>query len=593
MDAERTIRRLAAVFFADVVGYSRLMAEDEAGTLAALNRHRETEFNPAVAQHNGRIVKLMGDGALVEFGSVFDAVDCAIAIQKAAARPDGRATLSLRIGVNLGDIIIQGDDIYGDGVNIAARLETQAKPGGVCISSVVNESVRGRADASFVDGGEVAVKNIARPIHVWHWHPEDAPSTGSPANVAAATPKVEHKPEIASIAVLPFDNMSGDADQEYFSDGISEDIITDLSKVSGLLVIARNSSFAYKGKAVDLRTVGRELGVGHVLEGSVRRAGDRVRINAQLIDAATGGHLWADRFDRDLRDIFAVQDEVTLKIVDALKIRLTQAEKASIASVGTTNLEAHDNFLRMRDLVLSPGLNAANWKRAMAYGERAVELDPTYVQALGLRSIFHWLDFHNGWSGDAPEVVAAKAGALAERAMAIDPKDPFANNAVAVAARWAGDYGRAMAANDAAVAVTPDAPLCLFAKADIAIGAGRPEDAIPVLERAIRLDPAWSQQHLQFLGMAHFLLGHYETAALVFRERILLAKETDIGRAWLAASLGHLGEIGEAREVWAELLEINPKFSIAPRLARFLYARPADPENVMAGLAKAGLPPAR
>jgi len=590
MEAERTVRRLAAVLFADVVGYSRLMAEDEVGTLAALNHCRETKFNPAVARHNGRIVKLMGDGMLVEFGSVVDAVDCAIAIQKAVAGSGSRTALNFRMGVNLGDIIVQGDDIYGDGVNIAARLESQAKPGGVCISSVVNESIRNRPGAAFVDGGEVTVKNIARPIRVWHWHPGDAAPSGTPAGVAAATPEPNRKAEIASIAVLPFNNMSRDADQEYFSDGISEDIITDLSNVSGLLVIARNSSFAYKGKAVDLRTVGRELGVGHVLEGSVRRLGDRVRINAQLIDAATGGHLWADRFDRDLRDIFAVQDEVTLKIVDALKIRLTPAEKTSIASIGTTNIEAHDAFLRMRDLVLSPGLTPANWKRAMVFGARAVELDPSYAQALGLWSIFHWLDFHNGWSGDAPEAVAAKAGALADRAVAIDPREPLANNAVAVAARWAGDYDRARAANERAVSITPDSALCLFAKADIAIGAGRPEDAIPVLERAIRLDPAWSHQHLQFLGMAHFLRGNYETAVLVFRERVFLAKDTDIGRAWLAAALGHLGEVAEARETWADLLKINPRFSIAARLARFRYARPADPENVMAGLAKAGLP---
>jgi adenylate cyclase len=590
MEPERTIRRLAAILFADVVGYSRLMSEDEVGALAALNRHRETEFNPAVARHNGRIVKLMGDGTLVEFGSVFDAVDCAVAIQKAAAGSRKRPALTLRIGVNLGDIIIQGDDIYGDGVNIAARLESQAKPGGVCISSVVNESLRGRPDTAFVDGGEVAVKNIARPIRVWRWHPEDATSSEAPARLAAAPPQPEHKPETASIAVLPFNNMSGDADQEYFSDGISEDIITDLSKVSGLLVIARNSSFAYKGKAIDLRTVGWELGVGHVLEGSVRRAGNRVRITAQLIDAATGGHLWADRFDRDLSDIFAVQDEVTLKIVDALKIRLTPSERASIASIGTTNIAAHDSFMRMRDLVLSPGLNSVFWKRAMEHGQRAIELDPTYVQALGLWSIFHWLDFHNRWSGDDPEVVAAKAVALADRAMAIDPRDPLANNAVAVAARWEGDYDRAAAAIDKTLSVTPDSGLGLFTRADIAIGAGRPEDAVPDLERAIRLDPGWSHQHLQFLGMAHFLQGNYETAALIFRERLFLAKDTDIGRAWLAASLGHLGDIAEARQTWADLLKINPDFSIAPRLARFLYARPADADNVMAGLAKAGLP---
>ena len=282
MEVERTIRRLAAILVADVVGYSRLMADDEAGALAALNRHREVEFDPVVARHNGRIVKLMGDGTLVEFRSVVDAVACAVAIQQAAAEAEAGPIMTLRIGVNLGDIIIQGDDIYGDGVNIAARLEPLAPPGGVCISSVVNESVRDRADVVFVDGGEVAVKNIDRPIKVWRWHPADG---AAPARVASPPPRpAARAPEGRSIAVLPFANMSGDPEQEYFSDGIAEDIITDLSKVAGLLVIARNSSFAYKGKSVDLRDVGRELGVGHVLEGSVRRAGQRVRITAQLID---------------------------------------------------------------------------------------------------------------------------------------------------------------------------------------------------------------------------------------------------------------------------------------------------------------------
>ncbi len=569
------------------------MAEDEVGTLAALNRHRETELDPVVAQHNGRIVKLMGDGTLVEFGSVFDAVDCAVAIQTAAAGAGRAGALRLRIGINLGDIIIQGEDIYGDGVSIAARLEPQAKCGGVCISSVVYESVRGQSAAAFFDGGEIEVKNIPRPIRVWHWHPDDVSLPAVAGSRAPALPARTRKSETASIAVLPFNNMSGDADQEYFSDGICEDIITDLSKVPGLLVIARNSSFSYKGRNIVLRTVGRKLGVGDVLKGSVWRVGDRVRITAQLIDAATGGHLWADRFDRDLTDIFAVQDEVTLTIVDALKIKLSAEEKANIASTGTSNMAAHDSFLRMRDLLLSPRLNPRNWKSAMEHGVRANQLDPTFAPALGLRSIFQWLNWHNGWSGDPPEVVAARAHMLADQALAIDPNEPLANNAAAVAARWAGDYDRATASIEKTMAVTPDSGLCLFTQADIAIGAGRPEEAVPVLERAIRLDPAWSHQHLQFLGMAHFLQGNYETAALVFRERLLLAKDTDIGRGWLAATLCHLGETEEARKVWADLLTTNFKSSIKLRLERFLYARPAEPENVMAGLAKAGLPATR
>lgn len=590
MEAARTIRRLAAILVADVVGYSRRMAEDEVGALAALNRHREADFNPVVARYGGRIVKLMGDGTLVAFSSVVDAVDCAVAIQTAAAASDGTPAVTLRIGINLGDIIIQGDDIYGDGVNIAARLEPLAKPGGVCISSVVNESYRGRSDTVFQNGGAVAVKNIARPIEVWRWHPADAPTDEAPPCAITAAPPATRRPEGPSIAVLPFNNMSGDAEQEYFSDGISEDIITDLSKVPGLLVIARNSSFAYKGKPVDLRVIGRELGVGHVLEGSVRRAGERVRITAQLIDVATGGHLWADRYDRELTDVFAVQDQVTLEIVEALKIRLSPAEKASIVGIGTTNLEAHDSFWRMRTLIFSPGLTPVLWQRGITEGLRAIERDPGYVQAYALTSICHWLDFHNQWSGDAPEIVTAKAKALADRAVELDPDEPLANHAIAVAARWMGDYDLAALSIDKTLAKSPDYALGLFTRSEIALAAGRHQEAIADLERAIRIDPAWTHQYLQNLGMAHLLLGHFETAAMVLRERLLLAKDTDVGRAWLAAALGHLGELAEARQAWAELLAINPSFAMEPRLARQRFERPADPELVMAGLAKAGLP---
>jgi adenylate cyclase len=585
VEPKHQIRRLAAIFFSDVVGYSRLMAADEDSALAALNRHRSAEFDPAVARHGGRIVKLMGDGTLVEFASVKDAVDCAVAIQRAAA--ERRSELALRIGVNLGDIIIQGNDIFGDGVNIAARLEPLAKPGGVCVSSVVHESVRDRTDASFSDGGTVEVKNIARPVKVWRWHPADPAGAGEPKPAASAPARRSEGP---SIAVLAFANMSGDAEQEYFSDGIAEDIITDLAKVSGLTVIARNSSFAYKGRAVDLRAVGRELGVDYVLEGSVRRAGQRVRVTAQLIDAATGGHLWAERYDGDLADVFAVQDAVTLKIVEALKVKLSAAERAGIVTLGTANMQAHDSFLRMRDLLFSPGLNRQSYARAMEHGRRAIELDPKYAQALGFMSTMQWLDLHNGWSGDSHAAIEARADALAERAIATDPDEPLANVAVAVAARFRGDYAAAERAGRKAVSLSPDFGLALFSLGEILCTSGRPQEAVTVLERAVRLEPGWSQQHLQFLGQAHFLQRNFETAALIFRERLFLAKGTDIGRAWLAATLGHLGEIDEACAVWSELMAIKPDFRLAPRLARFKYTRPEDPALVLEGLAKAGLP---
>ena len=299
MAEERINRKLAAILAADVVGYSRLMALDEGGTLAALKRHRQMVFEPTVAAHQGRIVKLIGDGTIVEFASVVDAVNCALSVQRSGDSLQDESLrqpkIVLRIGINLGDVIIEGDDIYGDGVNIAARLEPVAEPGGICISSIVNESIGNRIDASFEDGGQINVKNIDRPIRIWRWHPDMGNATatnGRQPNTANLEPH-------AAIAILPFTNISGDPEQEYFSDGISEDIITDLSKIAGLMVIARNSSFTYKGRSVDVRTIGRELGVQSVLEGSIRRAGNRVRITAQLIDATSGGHLWADRYDRD------------------------------------------------------------------------------------------------------------------------------------------------------------------------------------------------------------------------------------------------------------------------------------------------------
>src|SRR5664279_5641741 len=419
-----TNRRLAAILAADVVGYSRMMGADEAGTLTSLKHHRETVFDPAVTEHKGRVVKLIGDGTLVEFGSVVDAVRCALSIQramKAGAQPNGQGIV-LRIGINLGDVIIDGDDIYGDGVNVAARLEPLAAPGGVCVASIVNESIGSRLDVRFVDGGEVTVKNIDRPIRVWKWHPGSDPIAAQPAPAAATAGKARSEPP--SIAVLPFNNMSGDPEQEYFSDGITEDIITDLSKIAGLMVIARNSSFTYKGKSVDIRNVGRELGVRSVLEGSIRRAGNRVRITAQLIDAATGGHVWADRFDRDLTDIFAVQDEVTRHIVEALKVKLTPGEEARIADTPTDNLEAHDLFLQGRALATSPNINGRIYAQAVEFLTKAVALDPGYAQAYAQLALTHVFDFHNRWTG-SPDASLRLAGELAARAILADPNEPF------------------------------------------------------------------------------------------------------------------------------------------------------------------------
>jgi adenylate cyclase len=588
MAEDQTNRRLAAVLAADVVGYSRMMGADEDGTLTSLKHHRETVFDPAVAAHKGRVVKLIGDGTLVEFGSVVDAVKCALAIQRAVKSEEQPNGIVLRIGINLGDIIIDGDDIYGDGVNVAARLEPLASPGGVCVASIVNESVGSRINVRFTDGGEVTVKNIERPIRVWKWHPDSDPVVAQPAApVTVASAKTQSEPP--SIAVLPFNNMSGDPEQEYFSDGITEDIITDLSKVGGLMVIARNSSFTYKGRSVDIRNVGRELGVRSVLEGSIRRAGNRVRITAQLIDAATGGHVWADRYDRDLTDIFAVQDEVTRQIVDALKVKLTPGEEARIADNPTDSIDAHDLFLRGREILVGHITRRESYERARGLFERAIALDPAYGAAYAGLAMAHHLAFNNTWTDD-PEATRRRAAELAVKAVALAPNDAFAHYVVGVTAGFDKDFVRGKAAAAKALSLNPNFAGALGSLGANEIFSGHAAAAIPYFERAVRLDPATASQYLHFLGLAYFMLGNYETAAAHFRERILMTPETDLSRVLLAAALGHLGHFDEAKKFWRELKEINPDYSFAAHMQRLPFADPADPAKISAGLAKAGLP---
>jgi adenylate cyclase len=426
MAEERVNRKLAAILAADVVGYSRLMGADEAGTLAALKRHREAIFDPAVAAHKGRIVKLVGDGVIAEFGSVIDAVSCALSVQRfSATTPDQSASqpiIVLRIGINLGDVIIEGDDIYGEGVNIAARLEPLAEPGGICVSSIVNEGVGNRIDVRFQDGGEISVKNIDRPIRVWKWHPSATIPTAARSNTASPRPNSD----TASIAVLAFTNMSGDPEQEYFSDGISEDIITDLSKITGLMVIARNSSFTYKGRSVDVRTVGADLGVRSVLEGSIRRAGNRVRITAQLTDAATGAHLWAERYDRDLTDIFEVQDEVVQKIVGALAVTLTKGEQQRLRRHGTSNVEAYESWLRARALLTRGGRDSVIEARAMY--RRAIELDTSFAAPHAGLALAAIADHASGWALDSAQALP-EAERWARRALELNDQEPLSHSA--------------------------------------------------------------------------------------------------------------------------------------------------------------------
>ena len=586
MAVERLQRRLAAILSADVVGYSRLMGLDEAGTLSRLNALRRELIDPAIAAHSGRIVKLMGDGALVEFASAVDAVTCAMEIQRQLRDHDAGGSetdpIRFRIGINVGDIIIAGDDILGDGVNIAARIEGIAEPGGISISEDAWRQVEGKVAANFVDAGEQNLKNIARPVRVFRL--DLAQKVASTSQAPRALPAPPDKP---SIAVLAFNNMSGDPEQEYFSDGISEDIITDLSKLSELHVIARNSTFTYKGKPVDVKQVGRDLGVRYVLEGSVRKAGNRVRVTGQLIDAASGAHIWADRFDRDLTDIFAVQDELTQEIIAALKIKLSAPEKARVASGGTKNVDAHDFFLRGRELVIGNKRDREMFAQANVYLRRAIKLDPNYAGPYAALAWAYIMDYQNRWS-DSPETSLDQAERLIDKAIAKDDNDPFVHYVAALLGLWKKDYERWAHEADRALSLNPNYGHAHLARGLVHVYSGEPVKGIPYIERAIRLDPA-QQQYRHFLGTAYLVAGNYEAAAAILKERVAITPTTDLSRALLASALGHLGRAEEARQIWRELKEINPQYSYADHFSRLPFRNPADADKFTDGLRKAGL----
>ena len=586
MAEERLQRRLAAILSADVVGYSRLMGADEAGTLSRLNALRRELIDPTIAGHSGRIVKLMGDGTLVEFASAVEAVTCAVEIQRQLRERDAGGSdpnsIRFRIGVHVGDIIIEGEDILGDGVNVAARIEGIAEPGGISISEDAWRQVQGKVDTNFVDIGEQSLKNIARPVRVYRVDLVPKAATGSSARGSPLAP-----PDKPSIAVLAFNNMSGDPEQEYFSDGISEDIITDLSKLSELHVIARNSTFTYKGKPVDVKHVGRELGVRYVLEGSVRKAGNRIRVTGQLIDATTGAHIWAEQFDRELTDIFAVQDDLTQEIISALKIKLSKAERALIAGAGTKNVDAHDFFLRGRELLLANKRDRETFERSTAYFRRAIELDPDYAGPYAGLGMAYMLDYQNHWS-DTPEKSLDEAVRLINESIAKDDKDPFAHYVASVIYLWKRDYERSAFEAETALALNPNYALALNARGFVYIYTGEPAKAIISIEQAIRLDPV-QQLYRHFLGTAYFLAGNYETAVAVFKDRIAITPNTDLSRSFLASALGHLGRVEEARQVWRELKEINPRYSYADHFGRLPFRNPADADKFTDGLRKAGL----
>ncbi len=581
MAEERAQRRLAAIMAADVVGYSALMGADETGTLAALKQHHAGLIDPAIAGHRGRIVKLMGDGVLAEFASVVDAVECAVGIQLGMAErnrdvPDGKR-IAFRIGINLGDVIIDGDDIHGDGVNVAARLEGLAEPGGICIADIVHQSVDGKLELSFTDLGAQQVKNIARPVRAY---------SVRLAATAATTHHDMQPSDKPSIAVLPFDNMSGDPEQAYFADGIAEDIITDLSKVSGLFVIARNSSFAYRGKSHDLRQVCRELGVRYVLEGSVRKAGNRVRINAQLIEGSTGGHIWADRYDRDLADIFAVQDEVTREIVAAFRVALTASEQSTRRGRRKVDPEAYDLLVRGRELLFR--FTEAALAEGRVLLERAMALDPNMAAAPAALSSITGIEYQNGWNGATAENLQL-ATALAEQACRVDPGEPRGFHALALSHMWLQQFDDAERAATRSVELNPNFGSGYAALGQIHDFLGRHETAIEYAHKVLSLDPRYHIA-LQLMGRAQFALGRDTEAAACFERRLDMSPVSDMSRVFLAAIHGHAGRVDEARQRWAEILEINPQFSLAQVRRALPYQVPDVFDRLAGGLEKAGLP---
>ena len=551
------------------------MGVDEEGTLAALKADRREIIDPKIAEHRGRIVKTTGDGALVEFASAVDAVRCAMEIQRAmaernAAFPEDRR-IEFRIGINVGDIIIDEGDIYGDGVNIAARVETLASPGAICLSENAYQQMKGKLTLDVSDMGEQQLKNIAQPVRVYRVRLDGATATVAPT-----------LPDKPSIAVLPFANMSGDPEQEYFADGISEDIITGLSKLRWFFVIARNSSFTYKGKAVDVKRVARELGVRYVLEGSVRKGGNRVRITAQLIDAATNNHIWADRYDGELTDVFALQDEITKKVVAAIEPRLLEAEGIRSQNRSPDDLGAWEMVIQANSLFWR--LTKTENEAAIALLKRAVERYPDYAPAHSMLAFMMLVSGHLGWS------VEEQAAALAARAAALDDNDPWAHLALGYAAFVRRQTSVATAEFRRAIALNPN-----FAAAYGYLGwalafDGQSDQAIAHLEEAIRMSPHDPQNAVFNAGFAaaHYLAGRYAKAVEYSSTALQQRSAFTAGYRIHCASLAQNGQSDEARAALARLKELQPDVSIAWIKQNVPY-QPGPMAKFLEGMRKAGL----
>jgi adenylate cyclase len=587
----RVERKLAAILAADAVGYSRMMGEDEAGTLARLKALRRELFEPKVKEYHGRIFKTTGDGALVEFKSAADAVNSAVDIQRALVEHGESAPenhrIRLRIGISLGDVIVEGGDLYGNGVNVASRMEGLAEPGGICISGNVHEHVRGVAGISFDDLGKQEVKNIAEPVHAYRVNVNGG-DVAEPGRQPAGAPT--SRPDKPSIAVLPFQNMSGDPEQDYFADGMVEEIITALSRFSWLLVMARNSSFVYKGRAVDVRHVAQELGVRYVLEGSVRRAGQRIRITGQLIDAMTGAHIWADRFDGDAEDIFDLQDKITECVVGAIEPSLRKAEIERARRKRPDSLSAYDLFLRALTPMnkLRPEANA----EALTLLEQAIAIDPGYAPALAYAALGHEQRLLHGWS-TAPETDAATAVELARQALAIDSGEAAAIAMAGFVLTFVGhDYDGGRQAAERALALNPNSPTVCWKAGWVVLLAGDPQDAVPILERSLRLSPSDPQADflLNCLGMSHLVMGHPKEALECASRSIAMKPDVDVAHYVLVAACGHLGRTGDAAKAIAKLQSLAPGITVSSFRKRMPLRNEAHMNTLLDGLRKAGLP---
>jgi TolB-like protein len=579
-------RRLAAILAADVVGYSKLIGDDEAGTLAAFKTLRTGFVEPLVAEHRGRVVKLLGDGFLVEFASAVDAVNCAVAWQKDIRQRQSGKPFQFRIGVNLGDIVIDEGDIFGDGVNIAARLEAQAQAGGVLVSEAVHDQVSKKIDVTFEAAGEVRLKNIDRPVRVWRWGGDGTieVATAGASGIAATLPL----PDKPSLAVLPFDNMSGDPEQEFFADGMAEDIITALSRMPWFFVIARNSSFTYKGRAIDVKQIAGELGVKYVLEGSVRKSGNRLRITAQLIDATTGQHVWAERFDRQIVDIFDIQDEVTQAIVGAIAPEFLSVEAKQARKKDPALLDAWECVMRGRAHLWKMGRDDASQARRLF--ERAIELAPSgEFGTSDLAIVFH-LEAYYRWT-DNPEDSLARMVETAEKAVVADDTDVWALTILSWANIFAHRWEEALPPVERAIELSPNFASAIGLRGAVHSLLGNPEQGIADHAEAVRLSPRDGMMVFWTMGLywAYHCMARYDEAAETARRGIRLAPHNPTFRRQLASALWSLGREEEARCAVKDYLEIAPGHTTAD--AGKVPSRDREPvDRFVEALRMAGLP---